>query len=114
MLAPEKKILIIPIVVKNLHTQQTPTLSMDGRNFSVSDSIFPTVAIIASLFGLLAITISLDLKEPGREERRKHQLQSAAKLLTSRSRVEQSRCGEMAYRLVPCCSLTNALKQLDD
>ena len=29
-------------------------------------------------------------------------------------RVEASRCGEMAYRLVPSCSLTNALKRLDD
>ena len=28
-------------------------------------------------------------------------------------RVEQSRCGEMAYRLVPSCSLTNALKRLE-
>ena len=55
-----------------------------------------------------------DQKEPGREEERKRQLQSAARSLTSRSRVEQSRCGEMAYRLVPSCLLMNASKQLDD
>ena len=34
--------------------------------------------------------------------------------LSPGSRVEQSRCGEMAYRLVPSCSLMNASKQLGD
>ena len=46
--------------------------------------------------------------------REKAQLQSAVKSLTSQRRVEPSRCGEMAHRLVPSCSLTNALKRLDD
>ena len=54
------------------------------------------------------------LREPGTVEERKHQLQSAVKSLTSQRQVELSRCGEMGYRLVPSCSLTNALKQLDD
>ena len=41
------------------------------------------------------------------------------KVATSRTRVEQSRCGEMAVpflfidKLVPSCSLTNALKRLE-
>ena len=36
------------------------------------------------------------------------------KLLSSRSKVDLSRCGETAYRLVPSCSLMNASKQLTD
>ena len=35
--------------------------------------------------------------------------QSAVKSLTSQRRVELSRCGEMVYKLVPSCSLTNTL-----
>ena len=91
----------------------TQTPNMDGRNSSVSGCISLIIGIMAFLLGLLATTISSDQKEPGTVEERKHQLQSAVRSLTSRSRVEQSRCGEMAYRLVPSCSLTNALKQLD-
>ena len=37
---------------------------------------------------------------------------SAVKSLNSRRMVDLSRCGEMGHRLVPSCSLTNALKQL--
>ena len=48
-----------------------------------------------------------------RVEERKHQLQSAVKSLNSRRKVELLRCGEMVYRLVPSCSLMNALKHLD-
>ena len=48
--------------------------------------------------------------EGGRE---KAPAQSAVKSLTSRSKVDVSRCGEMLYRLVPSCSLTNALKRLE-
>ena len=40
-------------------------------------------------------------------------LQSAVKSPIFLRRVEQSKCGEMAYRLVPSCSLTNALKRLE-
>ena len=85
-----------------------------GRNSSVSGCISLIVGIMAFLLGLLATTISSDQKEPGRVEERKRQLQSAVKSLTSRSQVEQSKCGEMAYKLVPSCSLMNALKQLED
>jgi hypothetical protein len=87
---------------------------MDERNFSVSVSILPTIATTAFLFGLLAITISLALKGPGTVEERKRQLQSAVRLLTYQRQVELSKCGEMVYRLVPSCTLTNALKQLED
>ena len=72
-----------------------------------------TTVITVFLFVLLGITTYLVQKEPGTEEERKRQLQSAVRSLTSRSRVEQSRCGEMVYRLVPSCSLMNALKRLD-
>ena len=106
--------LITLIVVKNQHTQQTQTPSTDGRNSSLNVSTLLTVGTMVSLFVLLGITIFLDLKEPGTEEERKHQLQSAVRSLTSRTWVEASKCGEMAYKLVPSCTLMNALKQLDD
>ena len=93
---------------------QTQTLNTDGKNYFLNDFTLLIIVIIIFLFGLLDIIISLDLKGPGTVEGRKLRLQSAVKSLTSRSRVEQSRCGEMAHRLVPSCSLTNALKQLED
>ena len=55
-----------------------------------------------------------DQKERGMEEEKRHQQQSVAKSLNSRRKVEPSRCGEMAYKLVPSCSLMNASKQLGD
>ena len=57
-----------------------------------------TTVIILFLFVLLGITISLVQKEPGREEERKRQLQSAVRSLTSIGEVEASRCGEMSYQ----------------
>ena len=45
--------------------------------------------------------------------RRRHELQSAARSLSSLSQVELSRCGEMVYRLVPSCRLMNASKRLE-
>ena len=73
-----------------------------------------TIVIMGFLFVLLGITISSVLREPMKEEERKLQLQSAARSLSSRSRVELSRCGEMVYKLVPSCSLMNASKRLGD
>ena len=66
------------------------------------------------MFVLLGITIFLDLKELGTVEGRSfNKMQSAVKSLTSRRRVEQSRCGEMVTDSFLPCSLMNALKQLD-
>ena len=69
--------------------------------------------IILFLFVLLGITISLVQKEPGREEERKQAAICRNGSLTSLRQVEASRCGEMGYKLVPSCSLMNALKQLE-
>ena len=63
------------------------------------------------LFALPDIIISSVPKERGRVEEKKLLQQSVAKLLNSRRMVEPSRCGEMAYKLVPSCSLMNASKQ---
>ena len=107
-------ILIILIAVKNQHTPLTQTPNTDGKNSLVRDYILPTIATTIFLYVLLVIIISSVLKEPGTVEERKRQLQSAARSLSSQSKVDLSRCGEMAYRLVPSCSLMNASKRLDD
>ena len=70
------------------HTPQHQTPNTGGRNSSASGCISLIIGIMAFLLGLLATTISSDQKEPGKEEGRKRQLQSAVKSLTSRSRVE--------------------------
>ena len=49
--------------------------------------------------------------EGGREKA--PSLQSAVKSQNLRRSVDPSRCGEMVYKLVPSCSLMNALKQLE-
>ena len=88
-----------------------PIQNMDGKNYSQKDFTSLTIVITTFLFVLLGITISFGPEGPGTVEERRHQLQSAARSLSSRSKVDLSRCGEMVYRLVPSCSLMNASKQ---
>ena len=99
---------------KYQHTLQHQTPSTDGRNYSPKDCTWLTIVIMGFLFALPVITISLAPKELGTVEERKHQLQSAARLLSQRRKTDLSRCGETVYRLVPSCTLMNALKQLED
>jgi nucleoside-diphosphate-sugar epimerase len=66
--------------VKNLHTQQHQIQNMDGKNFSLNDCFSLIIVITGSLFGLLGIIISLDLKEPGKVEEKNHQQQSVERL----------------------------------
>ena len=66
-----------PIVVKIQHTLHNLIVNMDGKNSSVSGCISLIIGIMAFLLGLLATTTSLDQKEPGMEEVKKHQQQSA-------------------------------------
>jgi len=87
---------------------------MGRRNSFLKDFILPTAGIMVFLFVLPDIIISSVPKELGKVERRRHQLQSAVKSLTFQRQVEQSKCGETVYKLVPSCSLTNVLKRLDD
>ena len=54
-----------------------------GETFSQKDCTWLTIVIMASLLGLPVITISLVPKELGTVEERKHQLQYAARLLSS-------------------------------
>ena len=64
-----------------------PDSEYGWENSSVKGCISLIIGIMAFLLGLLATTISSDQKEPGMEEERKHQLQSAVKSLTSQQRV---------------------------
>ncbi len=84
---------------------------MDGKNSSASGCISLIIGIMAFLLGLLATTTSLDQKEPGMEDVKKHQQQSAERLQLSQKRVALLRCGEMAYKLDPSCLSLNVLKQ---
>ena len=121
----------IPVRVARFHNIFGPEGTWDGGKEKAPAAICRKVAYLPQqggsievwgdglqtrsfLFVLLGITTSLVQKEPGREEERKHQLQSAARSLSSRSRVELSKCGEMVYKLVPSCSLMNASKRLGD
>jgi len=91
-----------------------PDSNMDGKNSSRKDYISLIVVTMVYLCVLLVtITFSVQ-KEHGTEEEKRLQLQSAVKWLNSRRKVEPSRCGEMAYKLVPSCSLMNASKRLGD
>ncbi len=89
-------------------------LNMVGRSCSQSGCFSLIIVIIGSLFGLLGIIISLDQRELGKEVEKKRQQQSAVKLPIFLRKVEPSKCGEMAYKLVPSCILMNALKQPAD
>jgi hypothetical protein len=103
--------LITLIAVKNPHTQQTQTPNTDGRNFSLNVSTLLITVTIIFLFGLLAITTSLDLRELGKVDVRRLPQQFVERSPTSLRRVELLRCGEMAYKLDPSCTSMNVLKQ---
>ena len=101
-------------LVKNQHTPQTQTLNTDGKNFFLNDFTLPIIVIIIFLFGLLDIIISLDLKGPGTVEGRSFRAAICRKvsyLPESGGAIEVWGDG---YKLVPSCSLMNALKQLED
>ena len=91
-----------------------PDSDMVGKNFSLKGYTFLIIVTTMFLFVLPDIIISSGPKERGQEEEKKLLQQSVAKLLNSHRKVEPSRCGEMAYKLVPSCSLMNASKQPTD
>ena len=94
------------------HTQQHQTQSTDGKNYSRSVSTLLTTVITVFLFVLpVIITFSVP-KEPGRVEERKRQpaiCRKVAELPEIGGTIEV--WGDA--RLVPSCSLMNALKRLD-
>ena len=109
-----KLTLTTPIAVNNQHTQQTPIQNMDGRNSLVRDSTSHIIAITTFPVRVARYIISLDRGDLEWRKGESTELQSAARLLSFRSKVDLSRCGEMVYKLVPSCSLMNASKQLED
>ena len=110
----KRQTLTTQIVVKRPLILPTLIPNMDGKNSSVNGYISLIIATMIFLLGLLVTTTSSDQKERGTGEEKRLQQQSVAKSLNSRRKVELSRCGEMAYKLVPSCSLMNASKQLGD
>ena len=78
-----------------------PDSEYGWENSSQKDFTLLITAITVFLFVFLGIITSSDPKEPGREEERESACKSAVKSLTSWSRVEQSRCGEITDSFLP-------------
>ena len=86
---------------------------MDGKNSLAKDFTWLTTVIILFLFVLLGITTSLVQKEPGREEERKPAAICRKIVYLPEAGGGIEVWGDGTYRLVPSCSLMNALKQLE-
>ena len=104
----------IPFCLDYSEYPEAPFSDYGWRNCSQSGCFSLILVIMGSLFGLLGIIISLDQRELGKEVEKKHLQQSVEKLPNFQRGVDPSRCGEMAYKLVPSCILTNASKQPAD
>ena len=95
------------------HTPPIQTPNTGGKNCFLNDYTFAFIVTMVFLLGLLDITISSKPEgtwEGGREGTELAICRKVAELAPMGGSIEVWGDG---YKLVPSCSLTNALKQLD-